>query len=123
MTLRLVIANKAYSSWSQRPWMLMRHFAIPFDATTPSQVTQTTSSGVNTYDVKWLDREIRFAPQPLATCTAPAQALVLPSGAAGLPVAAGWNDPSDPANTAGYIGARETPAKTDPRVIHGVVMY
>ena len=33
MTLRLVIANKAYSSWSQRPWMLMRHFAIPFEET------------------------------------------------------------------------------------------
>jgi glutathione S-transferase len=33
VTLRLVIANKAYSSWSQRPWLLMRHFAIPFDET------------------------------------------------------------------------------------------
>lgn len=28
--LTLVIANKAYSSWSQRPWILMRHFGIPF---------------------------------------------------------------------------------------------
>jgi len=26
----LLIANKAYSSWSFRPWILMRHFAIPF---------------------------------------------------------------------------------------------
>lgn len=33
MTLRLVIANKAYSSWSQRPWILMRHFGIPFQET------------------------------------------------------------------------------------------
>ena len=33
MTLRLVIANKAYSSWSQRPWLLLRHFAIPFEET------------------------------------------------------------------------------------------
>jgi glutathione S-transferase len=33
MTLRLVIANKAYSSWSQRPWMAMRHFGIPFEET------------------------------------------------------------------------------------------
>jgi len=33
MTLRLVIANKAYSSWSQRPWVLMRHFRIPFEET------------------------------------------------------------------------------------------
>ncbi len=33
MALRLVIANKAYSSWSQRPWVLMRHFQIPFEET------------------------------------------------------------------------------------------
>src|ERR1700710_1205851 len=27
----LVIANKAYSSWSMRPWLVMRHFDIAFD--------------------------------------------------------------------------------------------
>lgn len=30
MTLKLVIANKAYSSWSLRPWILLAHFRIPF---------------------------------------------------------------------------------------------
>ena len=30
MTLRLAIVNKAYSSWSLRPWLLMRHFGIGF---------------------------------------------------------------------------------------------
>ena len=30
MPLRLVIANKAYSSWSLRPWILLSHFEIPF---------------------------------------------------------------------------------------------
>jgi glutathione S-transferase len=30
MSLTLVIANKAYSSWSFRPFILMRHFGIPF---------------------------------------------------------------------------------------------
>ncbi|MDP3544982.1 MAG: glutathione S-transferase family protein [Phreatobacter sp.] len=29
--MKLVIANKAYSSWSLRPWILMRHFAVPFE--------------------------------------------------------------------------------------------
>lgn len=29
--MKLVIANKAYSSWSMRPWILMRHFEIPFE--------------------------------------------------------------------------------------------
>jgi glutathione S-transferase len=27
----LVIGNKCYSSWSLRPWMLLRHFDIPFE--------------------------------------------------------------------------------------------
>ena len=29
--LKLVIGNKNYSSWSLRPWILLRHFEIPFD--------------------------------------------------------------------------------------------
>jgi glutathione S-transferase len=31
MPLKLVVANKAYSSWSLRPWILMAHFHIPFE--------------------------------------------------------------------------------------------
>ncbi len=31
MSLTLIIANKAYSSWSFRPWILMRHFGTAFD--------------------------------------------------------------------------------------------
>lgn len=31
MPLTLVLANKAYSSWSLRPWILMKQFRIPFD--------------------------------------------------------------------------------------------
>ena len=31
MSLTLIVANKGYSSWSFRPFILMRHFAIPFD--------------------------------------------------------------------------------------------
>ena len=27
----LYVANKNYSSWSLRPWVLMRELAIPFD--------------------------------------------------------------------------------------------
>jgi glutathione S-transferase len=29
--LRLVIGNKNYSSWSLRPWLLLRHFDVPFE--------------------------------------------------------------------------------------------
>ena len=31
MTLKLIVANKAYSSWSLRPWILLAHFKIPFE--------------------------------------------------------------------------------------------
>lgn len=31
MPLKLVLANKAYSSWSLRPWILLAHFRIPFE--------------------------------------------------------------------------------------------
>ncbi len=31
MPLKLVIANKAYSSWSLRPWLLLAAFHIPFE--------------------------------------------------------------------------------------------
>ncbi len=27
----LVIGNKNYSSWSLRPWLLLRHFGVAFD--------------------------------------------------------------------------------------------
>jgi glutathione S-transferase len=32
-SLKLVIGNKAYSSWSLRPWILLRHFDIAFEET------------------------------------------------------------------------------------------
>jgi glutathione S-transferase len=31
MALQLLIGNKNYSSWSMRPWVLMRELGIPFD--------------------------------------------------------------------------------------------
>jgi len=31
MTLKLVIGNKNYSSWSMRPWVAMRGSGIPFE--------------------------------------------------------------------------------------------
>ena len=30
MPLRLIIGNKNYSSWSLRPWLLLRHAGVPF---------------------------------------------------------------------------------------------
>ena len=33
MTFHLTIGNKAYSSWSLRPWILLTHFGIPFGET------------------------------------------------------------------------------------------
>jgi glutathione S-transferase len=31
MAITLVIGNKNYSSWSLRPWLLLRHFGVAFD--------------------------------------------------------------------------------------------
>jgi glutathione S-transferase len=42
MSLTLVIANKCYSSWSCRPWILMRHFGIPFEEIVVPLATPTT---------------------------------------------------------------------------------
>ncbi|KAK0619789.1 hypothetical protein B0T14DRAFT_429804 [Immersiella caudata] len=33
MAYRLYITNRNYSSWSMRPWLLMRHLSIPFTET------------------------------------------------------------------------------------------
>ena len=33
MTLKLIIGNKNYSSWSMRPWIAMKAAGIPFDET------------------------------------------------------------------------------------------
>src|SRR5262245_58591646 len=33
MTLKLIIGNKNYSSWSMRPWIAMKMAGIPFDET------------------------------------------------------------------------------------------
>ena len=32
--LKLVIANKLYSSWSLRPWLVLKAFQIPFEEIT-----------------------------------------------------------------------------------------
>src|ERR1700679_2339808 len=29
--MKLVIGDKNYSSWSMRPWVLMKHFGVPFE--------------------------------------------------------------------------------------------
>jgi glutathione S-transferase len=29
--MKLIVANKNYSSWSLRPWLVLKHFNIPFD--------------------------------------------------------------------------------------------
>lgn len=40
----LVVGNKRYSSWSLRPWVLMKHFQIPFEEKLiPLDQPQTTS--------------------------------------------------------------------------------
>jgi hypothetical protein len=88
-------------------------FVIPYDATT-GQV----SDGTNTYLVKWLEREIRFAQKPLSACTN--AGLSVPSDVT-LPTVSDLKDPADPASDV-YIGAKPT-VTSAPRVIHGDVKF
>lgn len=88
-------------------------FMIPFD-----QTTGRVTNGVDTYLVKWLDREIRLAKKNVNVCTG--AGLTLPVGIS-LPTSAGLKDPSN-ASSDIYIGAKPTVANA-PRVIHGEVKY
>ncbi len=45
MPLKLIVANKAYSSWSLRPWILLAHFKIPFEeAVIPMDLPDTRAN-------------------------------------------------------------------------------
>ncbi len=46
MPLTLVIANKAYSSWSFRPYILMRYFDIPFTEIVVPLGQETTAAAI-----------------------------------------------------------------------------
>ena len=63
MRLRLVIANKNYSSWSMRPWVLLKQAGIPFEEV---QLKFTDEGGVGRVEqwsptgkvpVLWVDDE------------------------------------------------------------------
>jgi glutathione S-transferase len=49
MTFTLIIANKAYSSWSFRSWILMRHLDIPFDEITVPLEQDSTQAEILSY--------------------------------------------------------------------------
>jgi glutathione S-transferase len=47
--LRIVIANKNYSSWSLRPWLLLRHLDIAFEEVTLKLETAEFSAAIGRY--------------------------------------------------------------------------
>jgi glutathione S-transferase len=49
MSLRLVIVNKAYSSWSLRPWLVLTHFGLPFDETVIPMAQPQTRADILKY--------------------------------------------------------------------------
>jgi glutathione S-transferase len=49
MSLKLVIVNKAYSSWSLRPWILMRQFDIAFEETVIAMARPETRAEILRY--------------------------------------------------------------------------
>jgi glutathione S-transferase len=47
--LKLAIANKRYSSWSFRPWIVLRHFDIPFTEIVIPMAQETTRADMLRY--------------------------------------------------------------------------
>jgi glutathione S-transferase len=48
--LELVIGNKKYSSWSLRPWVLMKHFDLPFQETLIGLDLPDTAANIARYN-------------------------------------------------------------------------
>ncbi|MDH5517050.1 MAG: glutathione S-transferase family protein [Gammaproteobacteria bacterium] len=48
--LTLVIGNKNYSSWSLRPWVLLKQFALEFDEVRVPLFTESTASALAKYN-------------------------------------------------------------------------
>src|SRR5512143_1271195 len=61
--LRLVIANKNYSSWSMRPWVLLTQAGIPFDEVQLKFTDDGKVAGIDQWSpaglvpVLWVDDE------------------------------------------------------------------
>jgi len=51
--MKLIIGNKNYSSWSLRPWLLLKHFNIEFDEEQHDLYTKTYESEVAKYDTDY----------------------------------------------------------------------
>jgi glutathione S-transferase len=49
MELTLVIGNKNYSSWSLRPWLVLKQADIPFREVSISLYTETSGAEINKY--------------------------------------------------------------------------
>jgi len=82
---------------------------------------EQVTSGQDTYLVKWLEREIRFARKDMTAQPSACAGLTLPSNTITLPTSAVLKNPSDSSSDI-YIGIK--PTVTDaPRVIHGEVKY
>ncbi|MBI3571371.1 MAG: glutathione S-transferase, partial [Gammaproteobacteria bacterium] len=49
MELTLVIGNKNYSSWSLRPWLVLKQACIPFREIFISLYTETSGAEIRKY--------------------------------------------------------------------------
>jgi len=47
--VHLIIANKRYSSWSLRPWLVMAHFGLPFEETVIPLDQPETAAAIRVY--------------------------------------------------------------------------
>jgi glutathione S-transferase len=73
----LIIANKNYSSWSMRPWLVLEHFNIPFNEQTVllkkddsiKQISELSKNALGTLPILILEENDNFVIQDsLAIC-------------------------------------------------------
>ncbi|MFM2345204.1 MAG: hypothetical protein RLZZ210_1818 [Pseudomonadota bacterium] len=73
----LIIANKNYSSWSMRPWLVLEHFNIPFNEQTVllkkddsiKQISELSKNALGTVPILILEENDNFVIQDsLAIC-------------------------------------------------------
>lgn len=106
--MKLVIANKNYSSWSMRPWVLLTHFGVPFEEQMLALGTPETASEI-----------LRFSPSGRLPCLIDGESVVWDSLAICETLAEQYPQmwPSDPARRAharsvsaemhsGFVGVR-----------------
>ncbi|MEW7977548.1 MAG: hypothetical protein AB2814_08940 [Candidatus Sedimenticola endophacoides] len=71
----LIIGNKNYSSWSLRPWILLKHFQVPFEEKRQECRYLVKDFGTSQSPKSTRQRDSRYCPDRPALITTPSRTL------------------------------------------------